>query len=189
MRWRRLDVPGTEEARVIRCGSGWNFIGHLRVVEEGVEARLAYVIECGSDWRTKTARIDGNVSGETIRFVFVTDGEGNWTRNDVPVPAVRGALDIDLGFTPATNTLPIRRLSLEVGASAGVRSAWLRFPGLHFEPLDQSYTRESERRFRYDAVVDERPFSAVLETDIFGRVLHYEGLWIAELMDPDSSVP
>lgn len=35
--------------------------------------------------------------------------------NGVDCPAVAGCTDIDLGFSPSTNLLPIRRLSLEVG--------------------------------------------------------------------------
>jgi hypothetical protein len=88
-----------------------------------------------------------------------------------------GALDVDLGFTPATNTLPIRRLALAVGAGAAVRSAWLRFPELRLEPLEQTYTREAEHVFLYRALVDGEPFSARLDTDAFGRVVRYEGLW------------
>jgi hypothetical protein len=99
----------------------------------------------------------------------------------MPVPKLAGALDVDLGFTPATNTLPIRRLALAVGESAPVRSAWLRFPELRLEPLEQTYTREAEQRFRYQALVDGELFTARLDTDAFGRVLRYEGLWEAEL--------
>jgi hypothetical protein len=36
---------------------------------------------------------------------------------------VRGCDDIDLAVTPATNTLPIRRLNLQVGGSESVIAA------------------------------------------------------------------
>jgi hypothetical protein len=101
-------------------------------------------------------------------------------RDGKPLSEVAGALDVDLGFTPATNTLPIRRLALAVGESAPVRSCWLRFPELRLEPLEQTYTRESEQTFRYQALVDGEPFMARLDTDAHGRVLRYEGLWEAE---------
>ena len=87
---------------------------------------------------------------------------------------------MDLGFTPATNTLPLRRLGLAVGESAAVRSAWLRFPELRHEPLEQTYTREAARTFRYRAIVDGEPFVARLDIDAFGRVTRYEGLWEME---------
>lgn len=132
MRWRRLDVPGREEARVQRTEGGWRLTGALEVDEDGVAAVLHYTV------------------------------------------------DVDLGFTPATNTLPIRRLALAVGETRPVRSAWLRFPELRIEALEQTYTREAERVFRYRALVDGEPFTARLETDAFGRVLRYEGLWEGE---------
>jgi hypothetical protein len=61
-----------------------------------------------------------------------------------------------------------------------VRSAWLRFPELRLEPLDQTYTREGLQRFRYHALVDGEPFLARLDTDEYGRVVRYEGLWEME---------
>src|SRR5712664_99467 len=45
-------------------------------------------------------------------------------------PHSANVCDIDLAVTPATNTLPIRRLNLEVGQSQEVTAAWLKFPDL-----------------------------------------------------------
>jgi hypothetical protein len=181
MQWRRLDVPGREEACVDRTATGWRLTGELDVEEAGVAARLRYAIDCDSAWCTRSAVVEGEARGGPIRFALATDGVGCWTRDGMPVPKLAGALDVDLGFTPATNTLPIRRLALAVGESAPVRSAWLRFPELRLEPLEQTYTREAEQRFRYQALVDGELFTARLDTDAFGRVLRYEGLWEAEL--------
>jgi hypothetical protein len=179
-RWRRLDVPGREEASVEGTAAGWRLIGELDVEETGLSARLRYTIECDPEWRTRSALIEGEASGEAIRFALAADGTGHWTRDGTPLPALTGSLDIDLGFTPATNTLPIRRLAMAVGESAPVRSAWLRSPELRLEPLEQTYTREAEQTFRYRALVDGEPFTARLDTDQFGRVVRYEGLWELE---------
>jgi uncharacterized protein len=179
LRWRRLDVRGAEEARVERSVTGWHLMGELQVEESGVAAVLRYSIECDAAWCTRSALIEGTAAGKATRFELSTDGAGNWKSNGMTVPELAGALDIDLGFTPATNTLPIRRLALAVGASAPVQSAWLRFPELRLERLDQTYTREEERAFRYRALVDGEPFVARLDTDEFGRVIRYEGLWEA----------
>lgn len=184
MRWRRLDVPGREQARVERTAAGWSLTGELDAEEAGVVARLHYAIDCDPGWRTRSAVIEGEVNGDPVRIALAADGAGHWMQDGAPVPELTGALDVDLGFTPATNTLPIRRLDLAVGESAPVRSAWLRFPELRLEPLEQTYTREAEQSFRYRAMVDGEPFTARLETDAFGRVLRYEGLWEAELSEP-----
>ena len=180
MRWRRTDVPGREDARIERTRDGWRLTGALEVEEAGIDARLRYVIDCDERWRTLAALIDGTASSQVVHVALAADGAGGWSRDGAPLPALAGALDVDLGFTPATNTLPIRRLALAVGETRPVRSAWLRFPELRLEPLEQTYTREAERVFRYHAMVDGEPFVARLDTDAFGRVLRYEGLWEAE---------
>jgi hypothetical protein len=180
IRWRRIDVPGREEARIEQTADGWRLTGRLDVHEGSVSAQLVYLIECDHDWRTRETVVTGSASGAPMRFEFGADGAGHWTLNGAPLPLVEGALDIDLGFTPATNLLPIRRLNLAVGERAEVRTAWVRFPELRVEALEQSYQRDAARVFRYDALVDGERFHARLDTDEFGRVLHYEGLWEAE---------
>jgi hypothetical protein len=183
MRWRRIDVSGHEEARVKREATSWRLTGELDVEEANIAARIRYVIACDSKWHTRSAVIEGEAGGASIRFALAADGAGHWTRDGALLPELAGALDVDLGFTPATNLLPIRRLALAVGESAAVRSAWLRFPELRLELLEQTYTREAEQSFHYRAIVDGEPFIARLDTDGFGRVLRYEGLWEVELAE------
>jgi len=76
--------------------------------------------------------------------------------------------------TPATNTLPIRRLNLEVGQSQQVTAAWLKFPELKLEILFQLYTRLSPQRYRYQSGTS---FSAELLVDDLGLVTVYPGGW------------
>lgn len=184
MRWRRLDVPGREDARVEQQPAGWRLAGRLDVEEGGVPFRLHYRIECDRAWRTRSALIEGEAGGQAVRVALTADGAGQWARDGHALPALAGALDVDLGFTPATNTLPIRRLALALGETAPVSSAWLRFPELRLELLEQTYTRVAARVYRYEALVDGAPFTARLDTDVYGRVRCYEGLWEAEPDDP-----
>jgi hypothetical protein len=184
MRWRRIDVPGTEEARVVCVLDGWQLEGELDLQESGTSARLRYTITCDAAWRTRSAVVEGALDGRPVRFALQTDTRGAWTCGGAAIAELAGAADIDLAFTPATNTLPIRRLSLAVGETRPVRSAWLRFPELRIEALDQTYTRAAACVYRYHAQIDGEPFVARLDTDVFGRVLQYEGLWTAEYAWP-----
>ena len=88
---------------------------------------------------------------------------------------LRGCHDIDFGFTPATNTLPIRRLKLGVGRKAKVTAAWVQFPSLEIEPLPQCYTRLTEHCYWYES--GDGAFVAEIEVDELGLVTHYSGGW------------
>jgi uncharacterized protein len=84
-------------------------------------------------------------------------------------------VDVDLNVTPATNTLSLRRLNLEVGASAEVVAAWVRFPELTVEPLWQRYTRIAEDRYGYES---DGGFTSELRVDELGLVVSYKGLFV-----------
>jgi uncharacterized protein len=87
---------------------------------------------------------------------------------------VRGCDDVDLALTPATNSLPIRRLNLQVGGSESVIAAWVKFPDLTVEPLSQRYTRLAKDTYRYQS---NTGFSAEIVVDDLGLVTTYPGGW------------
>jgi hypothetical protein len=89
------------------------------------------------------------------------------------VAELKGCVDVDLGVTPSTNTLPIHRLELEVGASAEIVAAWIRFPELDIIPAAQRYTRLADRQYLYES----NTFSAELDVDDLGLVVTYPGIW------------
>lgn len=122
-------------------------------------------------------------AGRTLGATVLADGlhleircrGGEWTLGGVPVPEVRGALDIDLGFTPSTNTLPIRRLGLMVGQSADLVAAWLDPDDWRLKPLAQRYTRLATDRWEY--LSRDGGFRAELTVTPEGIVRDYGHLW------------
>jgi uncharacterized protein len=86
-----------------------------------------YVIQADKSFRTRLVRMY-YVGGPTLHVI--TDGKGNW--QDVisggSIAELEGCLDVDIGVTPSTNTLPIRRLMLEQGSSADIRVAYVPLP-------------------------------------------------------------
>jgi hypothetical protein len=88
---------------------------------------------------------------------------------------LHAALDVDLGFSPLTNTLPIRRLGMldaAVGVSRTVDVAWILVPSLAVVDSSQTYTVLDDRRFRFVS----GSFAAELDVDEQGYVRHYPGL-------------
>lgn len=176
--WRRLDTPGHEAARIFSRDSRRHLTGTAVFLHERQPCRLDYSIVCDSAWRTVSGRIDGWVGDEVVALDISVGAGGEWLLNETEFPIVAGCIDLDLNFSPSTNLLPIRRLSLEVGQEAAVRAAWLRFPSFTLEPLDQIYRRLGETTWRYESAGGR--FVRELEVNEEGFVTHYPGLWQAE---------
>jgi len=176
--WRRLDLPGHEVARLARRDDGWELGGTAVFAHDGRPCELRYVVACGPGWRTRSARVRGTVGGEAVDLAIEVGDDGRWRLNGEQRPAVAGCDDVDLGFSPSTNLLPIRRLGLAVGEEAEVTAAWLPFPALDLEPLAQTYRREDERTWRYAS--SGGSFVRTLTVRPSGLVTLYPGLWQEE---------
>ena len=172
--WRRLDRAGHELARVAPAANGWVLSGTALFLHEGAACQLDYDIRCNEQWETISGRVVGHVGEEAISIDAGVLPGGVWRSNGAEVPAVRGAVDLDLNFSPSTNLLPIRRLNLAVGQEAAVRAAWLRFPSFVFEPLEQTYRRIDASTYRYASAGGR--FTADLTVNEAGLVTLYPGL-------------
>jgi hypothetical protein len=176
--WRRLDQPGHDAARLVSQQGGWELAGSAVFAHDDEPVRLDYDIVCDARWHTRSVRIRGWMGSASIALDLGADEAGHWYLNEVECPAVAGCLDIDLSFSPATNLLPIRRLALTVAEAADVRAAWLGFPTLTLEPLDQRYERTGPTTYRYES--EGGQFRRALEVNAAGFVTQYPGLWLAE---------
>src|SRR5215510_9199709 len=176
--WRRLDLPGHEIGRLTRRDDGWELSGTAVFSHENRPCKLDYRVICAADWRTCAAQVTGAIGERDVHLRISVNSQRNWFLDATECPAVAGCLDIDLGFSPSTNLLPIRRLSLAVGQDAEVRAAWLAFPSLTFEVLPQVYRREAPQTYRYES--DGGVFVRRLEVSAVGFVTSYPGLWVEE---------
>ena len=175
--WQRLDVPGCESALLEKTSSGWRLSGFAVFQDAQQNCGLGYTIDCDEIWQTQSAKVFGHIGISPCDYELEVTG-GAWWINGTEQPQTAGCIDIDLGFSPSTNLLPIRRLSLAEGESAKTRAAWLQFPGMSLVPADQVYTRMTGTQYRYESL--ESGFASVLETNSDGLVTSYPGLWMAE---------
>ena len=176
--WRRLDGPGAEYFALTSTEAGWQLEGAVVRADANRPLRVQYRIECDASWHTRRVHVEMQ-TGTTRRHLELAAGdERRWWQGDRERVELRGCLDIDLGVTPSTNTLPIRRLQLPIGAYADVTAAWIRFPELTVEPLSQRYTRLEERRYRYASRGGS--FVAELAVDEMGLVVRYGDWWVRE---------
>ncbi|KUJ76457.1 hypothetical protein AVO45_11730 [Ruegeria marisrubri] len=170
--WRRLDKEGTDRCTLSRLDHGWMLVGQATWHEDGMDANLTYDVRCDPDWVSLSADVGGRIGDRELALRLHRTAEG-WLLNDELQDNTRDCIDLDLCFTPATNLLPLRRLSLTEGQSAEVCAGWLR-PGFQrIEPLEQLYSRLAPDRVRYSSA----QFEAELELHESGFVTSYPGLW------------
>ena len=106
---------------------------------------------------------------------------GLWTLNGEVVPNLQEFVDLDLGFTPATNLSQLRRIALQVGQSADVPVAWLDAPFGSLEVLQQRYERRTAETYWYTA--PRFDYAALLQVCAVGFVRLYPDLWKAETQE------
>jgi hypothetical protein len=169
--WRRLDRPGHESSRLDSRDAHWRLAGTAVFAHDGRPCRLDYLVRCDRAWRTVAAEVAGWVGEEVVKIDIEVDPDRRWRLNGAECPQVAGCVDLDLNFSPSTNLLPIRRLSLPVGREAAVRAAWLRFPSFALEPLDQVYRRVGDATYRYESAGGR--FVADLRVNAAGFVTRY----------------
>ena len=173
--WRRLDLPGHEAAAITQHRNRWNLSGTALFVYRRQSCRLDYEVECDMSWGTRDVTVRGQIGDTPVALVLSRDSDNAWCADGVAQPTLQGCIDVDLGFSPSTNLLPIRRLKLAVGARADVRAAWVRFPELTPEVLEQTYTRVAELTYLYESAGGE--FKRELTVNDDGFLVDYPGLW------------
>jgi hypothetical protein len=176
--WRRLDQPGHESARLVFHHSSWRLTGTAVFAHNQQPCRLDYLVVCNSGWQTVSGKVVGWIGNETVEIDLAADAARRWWLNGMECPGVAGCIDLDLDFSPSTNLLPIRRLGLAIGQTAGVRAAWLRFPSLTLEPLEQLYRRTEVTTYRYESAGGS--FVTELQVNTTGFVTHYPSFWQIE---------
>ncbi|WP_220347786.1 putative glycolipid-binding domain-containing protein [Alkalilimnicola ehrlichii] len=163
----------------MRQAPGWRLEGTAAFRhEDGTAACVSYAVECDEEWRTRIGEVRGWVGAYGLNLHLCRVSNGPWILNDQVVDGLDGCVDLDLGFTPATNLFQLRRMALQVGQAAEISVAWLDVPDGGLEVLRQRYERRSAEEYDYQAPQFE--YAAHLRVSPAGFVVKYPGLWEAE---------
>jgi len=193
--WQRTDTIGTEQA-LLNDRSGLHARG-VSCSAEPVPWSCRYELYTDDTWATARFEVTAEGAG-FLRTVRLERAAGRWrvtaseqgdldatlvaagrARAGMPgtedPSSLAGALDVDLGYSPLTNTLPVRRLRLtesQPGTSHVVDVAWVLLPGLEVLSSRQTYTALGDGRVRFAS----GSFTAELLIDANGYVTRYPGL-------------
>jgi len=168
--WRRTDEMETDEhATLTLRATGLSLVGTVLGAAAGVPVRVEYRVMADAAGLTTAAHVRDLRGFEQRTLTLERSAKGAWTVNGAQARALRGCTDVDLGCSPSTNTLPVRRLRLAVGVSHTIQAAWVRFPELDVVKAAQTYTRLDEFTYRYESGT----FTAELVVDDEGLVASY----------------
>ncbi|MGH2982102.1 MAG: putative glycolipid-binding domain-containing protein [Solirubrobacterales bacterium] len=197
--WRGLDNwraelaevelgPSRLSARGVQIGvSGVVPTGPDEVEDSPVRYRVDYELSTAEGFVTSRLAVTASGQGWRRELLLERPGEGEWrcegdAGGDLGLPGPGGdpsdfaeALDCDLGLSPLTNFMPVRREGLtDGGVAADFVMAWVAVPGLSVHRSEQRYEPIDARTVRY--VGRHRSFVGELELDEDGLVLLYPGL-------------
>jgi hypothetical protein len=176
--WRRLDSPGHDSCRLCSSSFSHRIDGGAAFLHEGEAAWLSYAVVCDAEWQTRSARVQGWIGDRCADLTIDHTDEGIWKLNGKDVPEICRNCDIDLGFTPATNIIAVRRLALLVGREAEATAAWLDPTDWRLKTLPHRYRRDTEDQYRYEAPT--LGFVTTLTVTRSGLVRNYPPLWESE---------
>lgn len=175
--WRRLDLPGHDCCRIWDQDGRRGLDGVAVWMDSAGPAHLAYLVACDDAWITRSVRVQGRVGGRELTLSIHRGETGIWNISGEALPDLHGLQDIDLGFTPATNTLPIRRLRQQGQTEADLAAVWLDPSDWTLKRLPQRY-RKTKAGWDYASPLHK--FQAELRVDSDGFVTNYPALWIKE---------
>ncbi len=166
---------------VVWCGIASNSIERCLVEETPGGPRVVSVVsdhfgECSYElhadalWRFRSLSL--SVAGRTLEVTY--DGE-TWAVDGQSRSDLDPAQEVDLAFSPVSNSLPIRRLQMAIGESASIVTAYVSVPALKVTSDPQRYTRVSRNEYLYESL--DSDFRSVVTVDDFGLVMSYPGLF------------
>ncbi|MBS1165770.1 MAG: hypothetical protein H6R00_1795 [Proteobacteria bacterium] len=179
VRWREWDGEGLEHCVYQEDDDGLTLKGMVMTVREGLHGGH-YLVRTDAAFRTRLVRVE-YVDGPTVHVE--ADGDGHWRDliANRPLPELEGCIDVDIRMTPATNTLPIKRLRLAQHESRDIAVAYVPLPDHMDDDLlprrvEQRYTcLVPDRRYRYEGLASG--FTAELLVDAAGLVVDYPGVF------------
>ena len=171
--WQRLDGTGLDRATLRPDAEGFRLAGTALIAASAGSFDIRYSVLVDAEWQTRVAAAHLQGPDGERRLSLRVAEDGWWSMGDQVLQQLLGAVDVDFAFTPATATLPIKRLELGVGDSATVQVARVAFPERSIELVSQTYERTGATTYRLsvgDSTTD-------ITVNGHGLVTEYPSLW------------
>ena len=173
--WLSEQRQGAERVVLWKTRDGYRVRSDWIGVDDGESIHAVYRLELDQTWLVRKLRVGWSAPAATTRLRVVRNAEGTWSVNGQQRLDLISCVDVDIAWSAMTNTLPIRRLGLQVGESYELSAAYIAPPNLTVVPDGQRYTRLTSDRWLYESL--DGDFTAELTVDEGGLVIDYPPLF------------
>jgi len=173
--WISLDSQVFEHVLLFNHNNSILADGIIIHLEKNSSYRIRYNIECDSFWRVRKVELN-MLDNSNRNLLMFSDGEGNWTnQNGEIIAELNGCIDVDIYYSPFTNTVAIKRLNLKLNESGEIITAYINTPELTAVPDPQRYTflEQSPELSKYLYESIDSDFKAELSVDSDMLLIEY----------------
>lgn len=164
VRWASWDGATDEVADFRWENEGWTISGQV------ARERVQYVVRLSASWQVRQFLLFRDLDEPDLWLA--TDGTARWGEmNGAHRVELDGCYDIDLECTPFTNSLPIRRLPLQVGDSTELPVVTVDVETLDVRSATHRYLRLDTHRWAFG----HDDHSVEFDVDQHGLVVDYPG--------------
>jgi hypothetical protein len=187
--WRGVEEWLAEAASIDLREDGLSASG-IQLGARPAPYRVDYRLDAGEGLVTRELEVTAVGEGWRRRLMLRHDGSGGWSADvetdgnppggawDGELPDLSEALDIDIGFSPLTNSMPILRHRLHREGSREFVMAWVSIPDVRVRASKQRYehVRADDAGSTVRFLELDGDFNAELELDEDGLLVFYPGL-------------
>ncbi|MGK4566276.1 putative glycolipid-binding domain-containing protein [Flavobacterium sp. 3HN19-14] len=173
--WKGLDkISSNENCRVEKTDSGYIASSNVTGILDDISYHCEYEIMTDNQWKTIGFQLTIRVGWKEL-VLEIQKSHGKWIGENGELSDFDDCHDIDISVTPFTNTLPINRLSLEIGQPQTIKVIYIDVLKQEVYPIEQIYTKISKHTYRYENTTND--FKAEITVDDNGFVIDYPNLF------------
>lgn len=171
--WNHLESAGAEYVTLKKLSSHIEVQGTVLLVHEGLPHHYTYHLRLGHDWKTRKVKVFEE--GHPEPFIVQSHNQDKWWVNGEYDEDLDGAMNVDLTITPFSNSLPINRVTWNLGERRTFKMVCIDVLNKKVQPLIQVYTylgdSDGHRIFQYRC----RDYETAIVVDQEGWVVEYPG--------------
>ena len=174
--WAPASGIGYDECSLVSSRAGWRLEGALWRQIDLERLALRYRVLCDTRWATRAVHLEQEWHGEAYSLQLTSDNFQHWWMAGEVRSDLTGCYDVDIGLSPSTNVLPIRRLDLSLGEERDIDVVWIHLPDREVARARQSYRRVALDSYEFRS--HDSGWRSVIQVRGDGMVIDYPGGWV-----------